>query len=237
MLQCVIADDEELARKRIVQLLARHQRRVQIVKEFSDGKGVVDYVNNNKVDVLFLDIEMPNSKGTDIIKEINLSTAVVFTTAYKEFALEAFEDDAVDYLLKPISQERFDKAMLKVLNGRSKDDTAEAESWQNIVVKIGDKHRFVPKGDVVYISSSGKYSEVFTRNENSYLLPDSITSLAERLDGFVRIHRSIIVNPLFIAEIRNYFNSKYKIVLKDKAGTVLVSGRTYAQEIKSLLTW
>jgi len=239
MIKCVIADDEALARKRVRKLLEPHGRTVEVIKEFESGKDIVSFIKENCIDLLFLDIEMPFLKGTEIIKQIPQTTAVIFTTAYREFALEAFEDDAVDYLLKPISQMRFDKAVFKATNrsGSNPEVSKGNTEIDKIPVKLGDKHKLIPIDDIAYFQSSGKYTDLITRNNNTYIISESIASLSEKLKDFSRIHRGIIVNPRLVTEIKTYFNSKYIIVLSDSQKTSLTSGRSYASNVKKLIDW
>ncbi|MBO6515393.1 MAG: response regulator transcription factor [Bacteroidia bacterium] len=232
---CIVAEDEELGRKRVLKLLENHRRDFEVVKVFENGKGLVDFVKENTIHLAFLDIEMPYAKGTEIIQQLPRSTHVIFTTAYSNFAVEAFDHEAIDYLLKPISQERFDKAVYRVFSKLTVAKLPSPGSGK-ITVKLGNKHKLIDTSEVVFINSSHKYSEIHDKHGNRFVHSDSLSTFEQRLRTFVQIHRGILINPDYIVEISSSFNSKYKVKMSDKSNTVLTSGRTYIQNIKDLLT-
>ena len=239
MYRCIIVDNEELARKRINHLLEKHSRQFEVVESLSDGQMLLDFLKKNDVDLVFLDIEMPGLSGIEVLKQIPANIYVIFTTAYKEFALDAFENDAFDYLLKPISQERFDKSLLKMQSKQTRvrpdwSMESSANKVEHIPVKTTKGTLFVKLDDIAYFEASEKYVEIHELDGRKHLINYSLTELENKLSGFLRIHRALMVNQSHIAEIRKYFNSRVKVILKDHNNTTLISGRTYFQAIQEL---
>jgi two-component system LytT family response regulator len=237
---CLIVDDEELARKRLRRLLQKHSRQINVSAEFEDALSLFAFLKTNTADFILLDIEMPGINGIDALKKIPSSVSVIFTTAYKEFAIDAFEHDAFDYLLKPVSQERFDKAMLKLVSKNKMDAPASPEYGtltikEQFPVNTRDGIRFVEMEDISYFIAESKYVSLFTTAGESYLLTYSLAQLQDKLTSFCRIQKGLIVNPYNILEIKNYFNSRYKFIMNDKDHTELVSGRAYVEVIQALM--
>lgn len=240
MYKCIIVDDESLARDRLKKLLSKHSRSIKIENEFEEALSVLKYLKSNPVDFIFLDIEMPGLRGIDALTQIPGDINVVFTTAYKDFAIDAFEHDAFDYLLKPISQERLDKAIIKLMNKERMVAPQFEEKKVNkevlqipVSTKAGVK--LVPLEDISFLESESKYVVMHSIRGEKYLLSYTLTELDKKINHFRRIHKSIIINPAYISEIKNYFNSKYKIVMNDSMKTELVSGRSYSKVIQSLI--
>jgi two-component system LytT family response regulator len=215
----VIADDEAPAR-RIVRSYLGGREEVEVVAEAENGLEVVDAVRSLTPDLVVLDVQMPGMTGFEAIAEIGAEAmpAVVFATAYDEFALRAFEVHAVDYLLKPFTRERFDRAFDHALAriGEPVARLIASLPLERLVVRDRDRLFFVAVGDVLHLSAEGNYVRIHTADK-SHLIRGTLAELEARLDPkrFARIHRSGIVNVEAIKEIRAHFHGDYIVALKN----------------------
>lgn len=227
MIKAVIIDDEPLARSVVMEYLASYTN-VQVVQECNDGFEGVKAVQQHKPDLLFLDIQMPKINGFEMLELIENPPPVLFTTAFDEYALKAFETHAVDYLLKPFSKERFDKAMEKffdqasALSQRARTDkmlqkVAEQE-LDRVVVKIGGKIRIIPIDAVEYLEAADDYvkihsgGEVFLKNKTISFFENCLPS-----KEFVRVHRSFIIRVDHINKIHPYEKDGHIAILRSGA--------------------
>lgn len=196
--KCVIVDDEELARELIETHLSQLDE-FELVASCESALEATKVLASNSIDLLFLDIEMPVLKGTDFLKSLSNMPKVIFTTAYRDYAIEGFELNAVDYLLKPIVFERFFKAIQKFLESvQLKVEEAEKEeasiSTDFVFVQANRKNIKIQFDDVLYIESLKDYIKIYLK-EDSVMTKYSITAFNELLDHrFLRVHRSFIVN-------------------------------------------
>ena len=222
----VIADDEAPAR-RIVRSYLAGRAAVEVVAEAENGLEVVDAVRTLEPDLVVLDVQMPGMTGLEAIDAIGVDAmpAVVFATAYDEFALRAFEVHAVDYLLKPFSRERFDRAFERALERRPIAPLIASMPLERVVVRDRDRLFFVAAGEIFHLSAEGNYVRVHTADK-SHLIRGTLAGLEARLDPkrFARIHRSGIVNIAAIREIRAHFHGDY-IVTLNNGQTVRLSRR------------
>ena len=246
-LRAVIVDDEDLARKRLKRLLQKYADRIEVIGEAGSGEEALARIPALGPDVLFLDVQMPGLNGFDIVRQLSVKPFIVFVTAYNEYALKAFEENSVDYLLKPVEQVRLDKTvdkMERMFNapGPGLQEQIErvlvqlaAPPFQRIKVTVGDKLFLIPLEDIVYFEAREKYTFLHTL-EKEYAIDDTIAALEIRLDKrrFIRIHRSYIVNVGFIREMVRWFAGRYKVRLKDRAGTELTVSRGYADQVRQL---
>lgn len=191
MLNCIIIDDEELART----LLKTYVNKLDFLDckgEFENPLDALAVITSEAIDVVFLDIQMPQLKGTDFAKLVPDSTRIIFTTAYSEYALDGYELNAIDYLLKPITFERFLTAVTKV---KSASESNSESNSQTITIKSGyDLHK-VKLADILYIKSDSEYVVFYTTN-GKIMSYQSLKSLDDSLPAsdFMRVHRSFIVN-------------------------------------------
>lgn len=198
--RCLIVDDEPLARDVLRRYCAKLPM-VDLVGEFSNAIDAFVYLQYNEVDILFLDIRMPELLGTELLQSLKNPPKVIFTTAYKEYALDGFELGVVDYLLKPIRFDRFLKAINKAMPGNENvlltEEPAESKrisGVDSIYLRIDRRQVRIILDEILYIESSKDYINIFTQNK-MHLCRQTITSIEELLNKneFVRIHRSFIV--------------------------------------------
>lgn len=240
-LKTIIIDDEKLARD-IISRYATEFSELEIIDECSNGFDGIKVINENQPDLIFLDIQMPKLNGFEMLELIDndKSPAIIFTTAFDQYALKAFDVNAIDYLLKPFSEERFAEAVKKVLSSnRSTNEEKisnlrthiddEIEFIDRVVVKQNQKINIIPIGKVTYFEAQDDYVMIFT-NDGKFLKQKTMKYFEDHLDpkNFIRIHRSYIVNISSVKEIELFDKDSYKAILKD--GTKLsVSRNGYAK--------
>lgn len=244
-MKIILIDDEFLARA-IVKEYLQNYAEIEIVAECNDGFEGLKAIHQHKPDLLFLDIQMPKINGFEMLELVEDPPQVIFTTAFDEYAIKAFETHAVDYLLKPFSKERFDKALQKAIqlyNNKSQVEknktlleSVSAEEIKNnrIVVKDGGKIRIIPLIQVNYIESADDYVKIHTA-ESNFLKNKTMQFYEQALDPrqFVRIHRSYIVNISFINRIEPYEKDGHLVLLSN--GTKLSVSKSGYLKIKEVL--
>ena len=249
MISTIIIDDENPARLRIKKLMEAHADQLNLLDEADCGSDAVQLIDSLKPDAIFLDIQMPDMSGFDVLQKITHQPLVIFTTAYSEHAIRAFETYSVDYLVKPIGAERFNKAIEKLTHFIKKEENTEFKKLEKLFqqinpvkktfslpVKKKDKIILIDFEDIAYFKADDKYVLAMMQDGNSHLLNKTITQLEQGLpDEFIRIHRSCIVNRSFIMEIKKYFKGKLILVLKDKKRSEVMTGETYSGKVKGLL--
>ena len=223
----ILIDDEPLARS-IVREYLEHYNEVQVVAECNDGFEGLKAIQLHEPDLIFLDIQMPKINGFEMLELIEEPPPVIFTTAFDEYAIKAFESNAVDYLLKPFSKERFDKAIQKYLQQQKPasektqavlDSAAHSPVQQNrIVVKDGSKIKIIPVIQIHYIEAADDYVKIFTP-EGSFLKKKTMGYFENSLETFhfVRVHRSYIVNTQLITRIDPYEKDSHLLLLSTGA--------------------
>jgi DNA-binding LytR/AlgR family response regulator len=192
MINCVAIDDEPLALEVLKKYISKLPN-LQLLMTFSDGIDALAYLQKNHVDLLFLDIQMPDINGFQLYKDLTEKPMVIFTTAYKEFAVEGFEVDAIDYLLKPFNLARFEKAVAKAIARETSKEKEEAPS-QYLYIHADYKMVKIPFADIIYMEALDDYVKVVT-GAQSYLTLISMKKMLDKLPKkqFIRIHRSYIV--------------------------------------------
>ncbi len=245
MFKVVIIDDEPLARQLIKTFLQPYTQ-VEVVAECGDGFDGFKAITEHNPDLIFLDIQMPRLNGFEMLELLDKPPAVIFTTAFDEYALKAFEAHAIDYLLKPIIKDRFDKAMQKWLNQAPARATAQVsallenniyEGYQHrIVVKDNGLIRIIPAQDIFYIEANDDYIKIVT-DDGSYLKKSTLSHIEQTLDPqqFVRVHRSYLVPVTQLMRIEPYEKESH-IALLHCGSKVLVSKSGMAK-LKTLLGW
>jgi len=216
-MKTLIVDDERLARKELISLLEPHKK-LEIIGEATDADDAFEKINELKPDLIFLDIQMPGKSGFELLEMLETVPNVIFTTAYDEFALKAFEVNALDYLLKPIQPERLEDAIVKVIDVKSEKDASARKSLtkdDQVFVKDGDKCWFVKLEDVRLFESDGNYIKVYFEG-NKPMIHKSLNALDERLDDrtFFRASRKHIINLGWVEKIDTWFNGGLLVQLK-----------------------
>jgi two-component system, LytTR family, response regulator len=247
-IRTLVVDDEPIARARVVSLL-RNEQDIEVVGECSSGRQAISAIESTSPDLLFLDIQMPEGDGLDLARAIQAqgAPAVVFVTAYDDYALKAFEVHALDYLLKPFSAERFRSALgharEHVTHRRKQSDQPTALSAaqdangarrNRLMIKSGGRIHFVRMNDIDWCEASGNYVRVHV-GPQEHLVRDTMAHLESQLDPqqFVRIHRSTIVNVDRIQEMQSSFNGEYVVLLR--TGMRLTLSRGYRDSIQARL--
>jgi DNA-binding LytR/AlgR family response regulator len=215
--------------------------------ECQDAFQALEAIEKYRPDLLFLDIQMPEVNGFELLAMLEQKPFIIFSTAYDQYALKAFEVNAIDYLLKPFDQERFDSALerVKKLMQMQQDESekirnlirhiqSEKHYLKNILVKKAGKILILNVNEVQWIEAEGDYANLHT-SKDTYLVLQSLKQLETRLepDMFVRVHRSSIVNLEAIKEIAPWSKGKWKIILKD--GNEIVISRSGAQRLKNFM--
>jgi two-component system, LytTR family, response regulator len=241
--RAIIIDDERLARNELRKLLAEHPE-VEIVAEATNANEGIEKINELQPDLIFLDIQMPGKTGFDMLSEIDKAPAVIFTTAYDEFAIRAFEFNALDYLLKPVEPKRLSDALHKLDGNEDKDYGSHEPSQVNrgilsdndqVFVKDGERCWFVRLSDIRLFESVGNYAKVYFSN-NKPLILKSLNALEERLDEkvFFRANRKHIVNLRMIEKVEPYFNGG--LLLEIKGGEKIEVSRRQAVKFKEMMS-
>jgi two-component system LytT family response regulator len=243
MIQVVLADDEVLARQKLRQLL-REERDVEVVGECASATETIELVRLVKPDILFLDIRMPGMDGFDVVGALFSQghlpmPAIIFTTAYDQYALRAFEVHAVDYLLKPFAAERLHSAIHRVRERALSSESAVASNEisgetlglaTRIVFKSRGRILFLPFAEIRWVVAEENYVRLCTA-QDTHLLRETMTNLEARLDPqlFLRVHRSYIVNLNHVKEVRTEQNGESIVVMKD--GQKLAMSRGYRSRV------
>jgi two-component system, LytTR family, response regulator len=249
-IRTIIADDEPLARRKLRILLASEPG-LQIIAECKSGQETIEALRSLKPDLLFLDIQMPEADGFQVLEAVPAENrpVVIFTTAFDQYAIRAFEEHALDYLLKPFDQERLhsavERARVELLKNGHSDLTNRILEWlarskpaantdRRLVIKTGGRVVFLDMEEIDWVEASANYVRLHA-GAQSYLLREGIGRVSERLDPneFVRIHRSIIVNAQRIKELQPCNSGEYIVVLKD--GKELPGSRGYRAGLQQLI--
>lgn len=227
-IRAIIVEDEAPARDLIKAFLKSHEH-IELIAECADGFSGVKAINENKPDLVFLDIQMPKLTGFELIELLDDIPEIIFTTAYDQYAIKAFELSAVDYLMKPFSKQRFDEAIEKVrsrmllksetpakIKKLSRVAIEETGEIERLFVKTGSKIDVVNVSDIIRIEAFDDYVEIYT-SERKYLKKETMNYLEKSLPAktFSRIHRSNIVNVNFIKKIERYGKESYLLILTD----------------------
>jgi two-component system LytT family response regulator len=243
MIKAILIDDEPLARSIVAEYLRAYPE-IQIVQECNDGFEGVKAIAQHKPELIFLDIQMPKINGFEMLELIEQPPAVIFTTAFDEYAIKAFESHAIDYLLKPFSKERFDKALNKWLAQRHsteeksksliQEEVRQPEERNRVVVKEGGNIRIIPINEIQYIEAYDDYVKIYTLKE-MYLKKKTMSFYENSLDAsqFVRVHRSYILQLNQITRIEPLEKETYLALLK--SGAKIPLSKTGYAKLKSVL--
>ena len=244
-MKALIVDDEPLARRRVRDLLGRFDS-ITVAGEAEDGISAIRDITAMRPDLVFLDVQMPGMDGFEVIEHLDAPRPrIIFTTAYENYALRAFEVSAVDYLLKPIDEERFDQAVLRARaaipgewDGRVTALLQRLErrekSMRRVVIKEPGRVFFIETRDVDWFEAAGNYVRVHA-NGAAHLIRSTMQALEQSLDprAFVRIHRRAIVNVSRIAELQSQFRGSYSVILK--TGEELELSHAYRGRLQAVI--
>jgi two-component system LytT family response regulator len=242
----IIIDDEPAARRSMKNLLQEHTDVVEIVAEAINGNDAIQKIEDLKPDLIFLDIQMPDLTGFEVIEKLSRKPNIIFTTAYEQYAIKAFETFSIDYLLKPIKEERLKQSIEKVKQFGQLNQSVDITNLQEIIkqfrapqkatalaIKTGDRIILLRYETISHFEAHDKYVFIYTTDGQKHLTDQTLTLLEEKLPSqFYRIQKSYIINKEKIKEMHRHFNGRYLFIMDDKAGTHLTSGRTYHDAIK-----
>jgi two-component system LytT family response regulator len=236
-LRAIIVDDERLARVNLKKLLEPHPE-IEIVGEAGSCESALELITIYKPQLIFLDIQLGGETGFDLLELIDSSIKIVFVTAYDEYAMRAFEVNAIDYLLKPVNPERLKVSIVRVLKS-GKTQKSEAKSYEysdSIYVRLNNySSRFIKISSITFIEPVGNYSKIVTIEGRHCLVLKTLKQWQEELpdNNFVRIHRSSIINIEHLDHIEKNSNTSHRAFLKNIPEPIEVS-RRYAKRLRSL---
>ncbi len=227
---CIIIDDERFARELIVDYLKKYPQ-FKVLGKYKSTSLAQDILQSETViDVIFLDIQMPNETGIEFLKNNDVQPKVIFTTAYSEYALESYDLEVIDYLLKPINEERFNKAIQKLQHQLTIESKAKAFELLEIAgkdyvkIKSGAETHKIYFKELIRLESDGEYIKYITEHKN-YLVLGSLKKLSEKLpDSFLQVHRSHIIA---LSQIKG--RKKYTLILRDFTSVPI--GKTYRTQV------
>ncbi len=255
MIQALVIDDEKPSRDLVKHFLKNHTT-ITVVGECDNGLSAVNTINTLAPDLIFLDIQMPDLTGFDVLKWLEKLPIIIFVTAYDSYALQAFDVHAVDYLLKPFSEDRFNQAVNKALhflkNNNSEQSTSTFDKLKTtyndlqsadskrpnyvhqLIVKDKKRLLIIKTASILYINAADDFIEIHTEDGKKYLYDERLSKLEQTLDPsvFVRIHRSFMVNIGCVTALRPHFNGEYFVILTND--TTLKLSRTYKENLSRL---
>lgn len=245
-MKAIIVDDEHLAREIIKKYLSKHES-IELIGECSNGFEAVKEITEKKPDLLFLDIQMPKLNGFEMLELIDNQPEIIFTTAFDNYALKAFDVNAADYLLKPFSEERFSEALSKVME-RIKNKVDSDEQIKNLIryndnqpdvleriaIKDGSKITIIPVETLRWLEAQDDYVKLYSEG-GKFMKKKTMKFFEDHLDSntFIRIHRSSIINVNFIKQMELNEKESYRVILKDE--TKLPVSKTGLQKLKEIL--
>ena len=247
LFKAIIIDDEPAARRLMKSMLEEDQDVVQVIGEAGNGRDAIAIIEEMKPDVIFLDIQMPDLTGFEVIDKLKIKPNIIFTTAYEQYAIKAFETFSIDYLLKPVKEERLANSISKLQQFGRLQQPIDLAGLQEIIrqyqmpqkatalpIKTGDRINLIRFENISYLEANDKYVFIYTIEGQKHISDQSLLALEEKLPPtFYRIQKSYIINKDRIKEMHRHFNSRYLFIMDDKLATRLTSGRTYHDAIRS----
>lgn len=235
--RALIVDDENLARKDLISILEEFKD-IESVGEANNITSAKDAIEKLNPNLIFLDIKMPGESGFDLLEFVSDNIYIVFVTAFDEYAIRAFEVNALDYLLKPVTKERLELTLDKLEESEEKkqEDLKNLNFDDQIFLKLNNKYHFLKINTIIQITSEGDYSKVQTKNGDTSLTTKSMKEWENRLpvSHFIRIHRSTIINTDEVDRIEPWYNNAHRVYLKGMQKPVVMS-RRYFVKIKEKL--
>ncbi|HUR66181.1 MAG TPA: LytTR family DNA-binding domain-containing protein [Chitinophagaceae bacterium] len=247
LFKAIIIDDEPAARRLMKSLLEEHTSVVEIIGEAGNGVEALEKIESLLPDLIFLDIQMPDLTGFEVIEKLQHKPNIIFTTAYEQYAIKAFETFSIDYLLKPIKEERLAQSIAKLKQFGKAGLTIDVRGLQQMIqqlkapvkataltVKSGDRINLLKFENICYLEAQDKYVFIHTSDGQKHLTDQTLTHLEEKLPPeFYRVQKSFIINKEMIKEMHKHFNGRFLFTMDDKNTTKITSGRTYHEAIKA----
>lgn len=245
--KAIVVDDEPVARRLMRSLLLEHSDVIEVVAEASNGSEAIEKIESLQPDLVFLDIQMPDLTGFEVIERLQRKPNIIFTTAYEQYAIKAFETFSVDYLLKPIKEERLEQSIAKLKQFGKTSSSIDVTGLQTIIqqlrapqkatalpIKTGDRINLLKFENICYLEAHDKYVFIYTTDGQKHLTDQTLTLLEEKFPAqFYRVQKSYIINKEKIKEMHKHFNGRYLFTMDDKNSTRITSGRTYNEAIKA----
>jgi two-component system, LytTR family, response regulator len=236
-LKAIIIDDERLARVNLIKLLEPYKE-IEILAEASSCKSALEMINLHKPQLIFLDIQLSGETGFDLLEIIDNTIKIIFVTAFDEYAIRAFEVNAVDYLLKPVNPDRLKASVERVINKEDlqKNATKVYEYTDNIYVWLNNNtSKFIKISSIMFIEPVGNYSRIITIDGKHGLILKTLKQWQEELpvNNFIRIHRSCIINIEHVDHIEKKLNAQTKVFLKNIPEPFEVS-RRFSRKLKTI---
>lgn len=228
LIKCIIIDDEPIAIEYLREYVNTFPE-LLLTGTYQNAKEALPLIQNQEVDLIFIDIEMPEISGLEFVKTLETAPAIIFTTAYPQYAVEGFNLNAVDYLLKPIGLERFKQAIQKVHKEISIQAGLQPIENNFIFLKNGYKSEKIDIQDIIFIAGNKEYATYYTKSGRTYLKNERLKNLEKDYQpyGFIRIHKSYLINTRYIKKI---FNNNVEI-----QGETIPIGRAYREQIRQLM--
>ena len=245
--KAIVIDDEPAARRLMKSLLLGYADLVEVIAEAANGREAIEKIESLCPDLVFLDIQMPDLTGFEVIERLQHKPNIIFTTAYEQYAIKAFETFSIDYLLKPIREERLEQSMEKLRRFGKPGSSIDLAGLQQIIrqlktpqkatalpVKTGDRINLLKFETISYLEAQDKYVYIHTIDGQKHLTDQSLALLEEKLPiQFYRVQKSFIINKDRIKEMHRHFNGRFLFTMDDKSATKISSGRTYYEQIKA----
>jgi len=235
-IRALIVDDEELAREELSELLKAFPE-VEVVGEAEDVNSAIEQIKSLNPDVIFLDIQMPGKSGFDLVEKLDTEATVIFVTAFDEYAIKAFEVNALDYLIKPVYPARLAKTIARLIKPDSDELKPKQLDYEDFIfVKTSNKVRFVKIKEIKCISSAREYTEIYTSTGLRALVHKSMNEWEDRLpeSHFLRIHRTSIINLNHIQKITDSVTNAHDVYIEGVEKPFGMSQRYYAKIRKRL---
>lgn len=231
-----IVEDNEPARELLIEYIINRQE-LKLEGIARNGDEALQKLSKRNYDLLFLDVNLPLKSGIEVLEELDPLPYIIFTTAFDKYAIKAFDLGAVDYLLKPFSEERFNQAVDKAISLLKKNQIS-FDYTSNIHLSFKDEHRhqLVPFEDIIFLTANGRSTIIHTNNKN-YETTQLLKDVGAKLPGdiFIRIHKKYIINTKYLSQVEYIIGGQYEISLNDEDRTKLPVGRKYSPDLKKRL--